>query len=145
MNAQQLSREKLAISLLVRDWFYTITMQRDAGELLEMLASDFELVFPEATLTNTSAFTLWYSGVREQFFNQQHLIRHLDIELESDTCAYLNVWVNWQANQRDANKSTSTQLDFDALQLWQVVKAQDQWRIARYQVVELKSNQENNA
>lgn len=145
ISAEQRCQHNMAISLLVRNWFFAITTQRPTGKLLEMLAADFQLTFPEATLSNRDEFDHWYLGVREQFFDQQHLIRHLDIQWQSTTVAHLAIWVNWQARQRNRDLPFSSLLDFDALQHWQVVHEHGRWRIAHYQVVELKDNQERNS
>ncbi len=137
---QAISERKLEITSLVREWFFAITMQQSEEVLLDKLAGKFELKFPEATLSNRAGFSSWYQGVKEKFFDQQHLIRHLDINFIDANQAFLVVWVNWQAKLRTQDKPQSEHLDFDAMQLWRVVKEEQGWCIAEYQVVELKNN-----
>ncbi len=143
ISAKQIASQKLAITSLVRDWFWSITEQKSASTLLAMLGTEFELIFPDSTLCSADDFSRWYAEVKNMFFNQQHLIRSLDIELNGEI-AYIALWVNWQAEQRNSSQAHSQKLDFDAMQLWQVEYQQGKWLITNYNVVDLKNNVTDN-
>lgn len=132
--------DSLDVMIFVRNWFKAINDQAPARELLGMLSTQgFELKFPEATLTDEAGFNAWYDNVRASFFDQNHIIRHLDIQPAEDE-AELAVWVNWQARTRPADKAQSQVLDFDAIQRWTLRRENGGWAIGRYEVVELFDN-----
>ncbi len=139
LSALQVTEQKMVIMSLVRDWFWSITEQKSENTLLQMLAGDFELIFPDSTLRSVDEFKHWYTEIKATFFNQQHLIRSLDIQLDGDI-AHLSIWVNWLAEQRALGQPQSQQLNFDALQRWQLKYLQGKWLITNYKVVELKNN-----
>ena len=130
----------LAIMTHVRNWFKAINDKVDDKVLIEMLSSKgFLLRFPEATLTDESSFRSWYKGVKQSFFDQNHIIRHLEIKLDGDR-AHLAVWVNWRATTRPEGSSQSKVCDFDAMQEWEMIRENGHWVITRYDVVDILDN-----
>ncbi len=136
--------EKLRILMLVRNWFKGITDQIASEQLLGMFSSlRYEIIFPEATLTDAQSFNKWYEEVKEAFFDQQHIIRQIEIDLHDDK-AELALWVTWRGKTRNANHSRAQEMDFDAFQIWHVVKESGNWVIQNYKVVKLMNNKESN-
>lgn len=134
--------DKLNLLTLVRNWFKGMNDQIPSEELLKFLCSEgYEVVFPDATLTDTESFNKWYEGIKSSFFDQNHIIRHIEID-QNGAAAQLAIWVNWQAKTRDTEHSKAQELNFDAFQQWQVIKESDRWVIKNYKVVSLLNNNE---
>ncbi len=134
---------KTAIFKLIRDWFLQINNHAPVETLLAMLApGGFTLRFPEATLGNEKEFRAWYLDVTSKFFDQNHDVRHLEIDLNNGG-AEISLLVNWQARTWQAPDAYSAHLDFDAIQSWSIVVHPGTGRpvIKRYEVVELIQNQ----
>lgn len=133
--------QKKDIYLFVRKWFHLITDHASVERLLAMLETeDLEMKFPEQTLVDTEDFKQWYQEVTNQFFDQVHDIKNIEVELDNDT-AYLTILVNWRAHTWDPPDAYSNYIDSDAVQTWQIVKNEaGELKIKKYIVEALKDN-----
>ncbi|MCU7905950.1 MAG: nuclear transport factor 2 family protein [Candidatus Thiodiazotropha sp. (ex Epidulcina cf. delphinae)] len=134
--------DKTTILKFVRGWFVQINNHSPVESLLAMLAPDgFVLQFPEVTLSNEEEFRTWYQEVTSKFFDQNHDVKHLEIDLGNDGIE-ISLLVNWQARTWQAPAAYSSHLDFDAVQSWKVAILPGNFKpvIKRYKVVELIEN-----
>lgn len=133
--------DKMQVVQLARRWFAALNCHKPVVELEAMLdPKGAEMKFPEATLKTPAEFRSWYSGVTHKFFDQQHVMRQIDVNLK-DGAAEVFVIVNWQARTWDAPAPASTRIDMDAYQNWVVRPGPGGSPvISRYEVSGMTSN-----
>ena len=126
---------------LVATWYKKLDVHAPAAEVADLVADgDLEMRFPEATLRNRHEFVeKWYEVVIRRFFDEDHEMRKLDVELAGDK-AFVNLVVRWQAKIWDPPAPTSVYLGFDAAQRWIVTRSPHSGKAAvqTYIVDELK-------
>ena len=106
------------VKKLVDDWYAKLDVHAPVEELLPMLADEgLEMQFPEATLRDKKAFSAWYAGVTNRFFDEVHVMKKLSIATVDDT-ATVQLVVNWQAHIWNPPAAKSQWLGFDAAQRW---------------------------
>ena len=113
---------KLEIYKFILEWFDLITNQKIVDELIERLDENgFELKFPETTITDVEEFKNWYKTVKNQYFNQVHNVKNIDIEISKNQ-ADIILTLNWEAHSRDVENPYSKKINCDVIQSWVIAK-----------------------
>lgn len=112
---------KLEVKELAYYWFKKLTEHAPVEELIALISHDSDLLieFPNSTITNTHEFKEWYTNVIHTFFDQQHVIQMLDIQIV-DAIAYVTVIVNWQTRTWEAPNPYSKWEGYCVHQTWTV-------------------------
>ncbi|MBF0606203.1 MAG: hypothetical protein SFH39_10090 [Candidatus Magnetobacterium sp. LHC-1] len=141
MNKTVLTPE--VIDKLARVWYDKLDVHAPMIEILPMLAEEgLFMVFPEATLEGLAAFELWYQGVIRIFFDEVHVVKSVESNINGDQ-AEVKVVVQWEASCWTPPARYSKRIKLDAYQTW-TVKVSDKTGlpvISKYTVDDLKYNE----
>lgn len=113
-------------------WFADLNDHVDIEAILPKLATnhaDFEMVFPERTLTSEADFRDWYAGVGENVHEQHHLLEVLAPHPTPEGMA-VDVMVVWKAT----DKASGDPIAVRALQTWLLQEVTGKPAIVRYTV-----------
>jgi len=139
-----LSVSKDEVTGFVHDWFRKLDDHADVTDVVPMLsASTFYMKVPEAEIKSIAEFETWYQGVVCKFFDEQHTMKELTIDLASNgTQADVKFCVNWETRAWSPPAARSKHIMLDAYQTWAVRRSSTSQRlvIASYVIdkVELK-------
>jgi hypothetical protein len=110
------------IKAFVAAWYLTLDIHAPVGECLKLLADEgLEMVFPEKTMRTAAEFQDWYTAVTNFFFDENHNVASVDIDVSGDK-ATLGVVVAWQASWFVPPAAKSKRTSMDATQKWIVQK-----------------------
>jgi ketosteroid isomerase-like protein len=133
MPEQKLT-ETLIRHTVVR-WYRALDRHDDLKEVLPYLAdSELEMRFPETTVRGHSGFSGWYDTVTRKFFDEEHTVKSVDVELHGPDTATARVLVNWQAKVWNPPEPQSRWVGFDAYQTWEIALDGDQPVVRTYSV-----------
>jgi ketosteroid isomerase-like protein len=105
----------------VARWYRALDRHDELAEVLPYLADDvLEMRLPETTVRGHAGFKEWYETVTNRFFDEEHTVRSVDVDLHGDTSATASVLVNWQARIWDPPAPRSRWIGFDAYQTWEI-------------------------
>jgi ketosteroid isomerase-like protein len=92
-----------------------------AEDLVDCVADDAEMRFPEVTVFGVDAFRDWYDRIVTTFFDEVHTITRNDVTVAADgQSAEVKVDVNWQAKVWIPPAAKSQWIGFDAGQTHEV-------------------------
>ena len=112
--------ETLVRHTVVR-WYRALDRHDDLLDVLPYLADNgLEMRFPETTVYGHSGFKGWYDTVIAKFFDEEHTVKSIDVDLHGPTSATAKVLVNWQARIWEPPEPQSHWLGFDAYQTWAI-------------------------
>lgn len=113
---------KIEIFEFILEWFSLINNHEPVRKLTDKLnADDFELKFPEKTITNTEEFCDWYNTVTNKYFDQVHNVKNIDIEI-SEEKADIILMLNWEARSWEPTNPYSCYTNCEIIQSWILVK-----------------------
>jgi len=113
---------KSEVKDLVFTWFRMLNNHMPEEEINKMLyMENIRMKFPETSITCSEDFSDWHSDVCKRFFNQEHEIKMIDVEIE-DKIAYVKLIVNWKAETWDPPAPYSTNIDTYAYQTWEIIR-----------------------
>ncbi|GGJ52168.1 hypothetical protein [Deinococcus roseus] len=113
------------VEKLVKDWYEKLDVHAPMVEVLPLLVdSGLEMQFPEATLYSLADFEGWYQGVIRLFFDEVHLLKKVEVNLQEDR-AEVDIIVQWEASFWKAPAAHSQRIVADAYQTWVVVPDSD--------------------
>lgn len=116
-------------------WYRALDRHDELADVLPYLADDeLEMVLPETTVRGHAGFKGWYETVTNRFFDEEHTVKSVDVELHGPTSATARVLVNWQAKIWDPPEPTSKWLGFDAYQTWELELRDGNPVLTRYSV-----------
>jgi hypothetical protein len=119
----------------VNRWYRALDRHDELTEVLPYLADDgLEMRLPETTVRGHAGFKEWYGTVIRRFFDEEHTVQRVDVELTGPTSATARVLVNWQARIWDPPEPRSRWIGFDAYQTWQVQLRDGQPVVGTYSV-----------
>jgi ketosteroid isomerase-like protein len=126
------------VNQLVKDWYDALDRHDPVELVLPYLASNgLTMKFPEATLTGHDDFRAWYDAVIARFFDEEHVLKQVEVDISTPVHADVLVVVNWQARIWTPPAARSDWLGFDATQTWSVVLQDGTPRIRTYSVDDL--------
>lgn len=102
-------------------WYRALDRHDALEDVLPYLADDeLEMRLPETTVKGHAGFKGWYDTVTARFFDEEHTVKSVDVELHGPTAATARVLVNWQAKIWDPPEPVSKWIGFDAYQTWEL-------------------------
>ncbi len=105
----------------VARWYRALDRHDELPDVLPYLTDDeLEMRFPETTVRGHAGFKGWYDTVIRKFFDEEHTVKSVDVELHGPTTATARVLVNWQARVWEPPEPQSHWLGFDAYQTWEI-------------------------
>ncbi len=108
---------------LVKIWYKKLDVHAPLLEFIPLLSDEnLEMTFPEATLQGLIAFEGWYERVIRIFFDEVHLLKEVNINLQGDS-AEVNLIVEWQASVWNPPAAKSERIKLDADQSWIVQRS----------------------
>jgi hypothetical protein len=106
---------------MVARWYRALDRHDELAKVLPYLADEgLEMRFPETTVRGHAGFAGWYETVMGKFFDEEHTVKNVDIELHCPNNAVAGVLVNWQAKVWSPPAPRSSWLGFDAYQTWDI-------------------------
>jgi len=84
------------VKKLLYTWYKSIDNHVSVSELIPMLyAGDLEMHYPEGIVKTQEGFISWYNNYVNQFFDGEHNVKMMDIEIKGET-AITKLLLNWQ-------------------------------------------------
>jgi ketosteroid isomerase-like protein len=119
----------------VARWYRALDRHDELAEVLPYLADDpLEMRLPETTVRGHAGFKDWYETVTARFFDEEHTVVSVDVELHGPTSATARVLVNWQAKVWDPPEPRSRWVGFDAYQTWELELRDGRPQVTTYSV-----------
>lgn len=113
-------------------WFRDLNEHVPANAILNKVASDhadFEMVFPERTLTSEQDFREWYAAVGDNVHKQNHVLEVLNPYPVPDGMA-VDVVVVWKAEEKASGNPVAVR----AMQTWLLAEVDGKPTIVKYNV-----------
>ncbi len=128
------------VETFVKAWYNFLDIHAPQVDFINMV-SDEELfmVFPEATLEGVAAFEGWYQGVIRIFFDEVHIVKTVESQINGET-AEVKIVVQWEASKWNPPARYSDRIKLDAYQTWTVKRSSKTGKpvITKYTVDKLK-------
>lgn len=116
---------KAEVQQLAADWYKKLDVHAPLVELLPMVADEgLTMKFPEATLRTLAEFEAWYTGVIRIFFDEVHTLKQVNVALNGEDEAKVDVVVHWEASVWKAPARNSERIRLDAYQTWTVRRSE---------------------
>lgn len=136
----EIKREE-EVRQLVYDWFEKITYHAPIEDIIIHFFDDtpnMRMHFPDQDVSGIGDFRLWYSTVINTYFDQAHVVKSLEIELDEDS-ARVTIQVEWSAKYWEAPSPRSVHIRMDAFQNWRVIYNHNskRWGIKLYFVEDM--------
>jgi hypothetical protein len=111
----------VTIRHLVTDWYRALDLHVPLSDATSMLDdADLVMQFPEGEVRGHDGFAEWYDRVTRIFFDEQHVVKSVNVDFVSPSEAEVKVLVNWQAKVWHPPAPRSEWLGFDSAQTWRV-------------------------
>ena len=110
------------VEITARSWFAALDRKDDLDTVSENF--DFEhlyLRFPEGEFRGYEGFVTWYRSAMDSYFDTQHTVHEVDVDLKDDGTADVRVVVTWRASTWTPPAAHSQRVGFDIKQRWSVV------------------------
>ncbi|MBF0410076.1 MAG: hypothetical protein HQM10_22220 [Candidatus Riflebacteria bacterium] len=101
--------------------------------LSNLVQTDLNMQFPDATLKNSEDFKKWYKGIGDSIKTQTHTVKSLKVKYGPHKSLLVHVIVHWQAENMKGEY-----ISFLAEQNWTLVEEKGQLKIKDYLVKEAK-------
>lgn len=107
----------------VAAWYEALDFHVPIEQAYALLADEgLNMQFPDGDIRDYDSFKQWYDRVTNIFFDENHFVNQVDIQLEGER-ATLNIIVGWQASWWQPPAAKSKRVAMDATQRWTVVRS----------------------
>jgi ketosteroid isomerase-like protein len=123
----------------VTNWYEGTNDHKPVGQLLDMLADDVEMLYPNRPepFTGKEAFRKWYDDVLQQFFDETHKVEAIDITLLDSNHAEARVTVRWERRSWPVGEAKSKYDASLSHQRFEIARSPDNGRVfIRKKIVE---------
>jgi hypothetical protein len=112
------------IRRFVAAWYEALDFHVPIEQAYALLADEgLNMQFPDGDIRDYDSFKQWYDRVTNIFFDENHYVNKVDIQLEGDR-ATVNIIVGWQASWWQPPAAKSKRVSMDATQRWTVVRSE---------------------
>ena len=119
-------------------WYKGLDDHIPQVQLLPLLMDEgLVMNWPEGQTLGHEGFEGWYQRVIRIFFDEVHIVKSTDAQIQGDT-ATVKVVVHWEASVWEAPSPRSKRISLDAYQTWEVRLIDGAIKLATYTVDELK-------
>lgn len=120
MNAITPIREA-EVKTLAINWYKKLTEKAPLNQYIPLLAEqNLKMEFPNGNpIVEWSGFQNWYEQVTNTFFDQIHILKHLEVKPIGDR-AEVQIVVHWEASMWQPPAAKSQRVVLDAYQNWVV-------------------------
>lgn len=106
------------------EWYRKLDVHAPLSDLTPLIVEEgFELVVPEGKYTNLDGFQSWYERAIRIFFDEEHEVKEVKLDMVSDSQITVKVIVRWKARVWRPPSATSETIEMDAYQTWVVVRS----------------------
>lgn len=108
------------IRRFVAAWYLALDIHAPLEDVCKFLSADaLAMQFPDGTITDYASFKVWYDRVTHLFFDENHNVVSVEIEMGNGE-ATLDVVVAWQASWFEPPAAKSKRTAMNATQQWKV-------------------------
>lgn len=109
------------VKTLALDWYENLTEKLPIHQYIPLLAEDnLKMEFPNTNpIVEWNGFQEWYEQVTNTFFDQIHILKHLEIKPIGDH-AEVQIVVHWEASMWQPPAAKSQRVVLNADQHWVV-------------------------
>jgi hypothetical protein len=109
------------VKTLAIDWYEKLTKKVPLNQYIPLLAKqNLKMEFPNGNLiVEWNSFQNWYEQVTNTFFDQIHILKHLEVKTIGDR-AEVQIVVHWEASMWQPPAAKSQRIVLDAFQNWVV-------------------------
>jgi hypothetical protein len=109
------------IKTLAIDWYEKLTEKVPLNQYIPLLAEqNLKMEFPNGSpVVEWNGFQKWYEQVTNTFFDQIHILKHLEVNPIGDR-AEVQIVVHWEASVWQPPAAKSQRVILDAYQNWVV-------------------------
>jgi hypothetical protein len=112
------------VKTLAIDWYEKLTEKVPRNQYISLLSEkNLRMEFPNGDIfVEWNGFQNWYEQVTNTFFDQTHILKHLEVKPVSD-CAEVKIVVYWEASMWQPPAPKSQRIMLDAYQNWVVQRS----------------------
>ena len=109
------------VKSLALDWYDKLTKKVPIDQYIYLLAKqNLKMEFPNGNqVFEWDGFQNWYKQVTNTFFDQIHILKHLEVKPNGEI-AEVQIVVHWEASMWQPPAAKSERVILDAYQNWQV-------------------------
>lgn len=112
------------VQRFAKAWFQELDVHAPPEDFEPMLdGDDVELHFPEGVFRGISGFRLWYANALKLFFDEEHVVKQVEVSPGTGLTIAVKVVVHWEASTWKSPEARSRRIKLDAYQTWELVPA----------------------